>query len=320
MPKNAQDVNNSQVASTSDGVPRPNGMTREEFLRRVLYSGEITKLAQHIALVICLLAEKGSARASVRDLERITGWTRQAIRDHLGELDIFMKVTLGIGRAKSHFELQGAIEDAFATAIVSGSMVKRVDAKADAKLVAKEVDASCGQPDGHKRVVANQPDAKMAKEVDAKPEAASAKTARSITTRATKESPSEIVITPPSPNGEGERFTPAPAALARSERATPHMNGVGFVISKAHGLFIPADIVGRWRDRFPAIPDLEAAMQRLATKLLHHGTSHPGWTCPDGWMVGVLADMNAEFAEKKRIADAKIASTQRNMPMKTYKR
>jgi hypothetical protein len=166
MHENAQEVNRAQSASTSDGVARPNEMTRDEFLRRVLYSGEITKLAQHIALVICLLAEKGSVHASVRDLERITGWTRQAIRDHLGELQMFMKVTLGVGRSKTHFELQGALEDAFATAIVSGAMVRRVDAKADAKLVAKEVDANSGQPARRKPVVANHLDAVVAKEVD----------------------------------------------------------------------------------------------------------------------------------------------------------
>lgn len=166
--------NNVAVNGVSTGCaenPRAvagnNGMTREEFLRRVLYSGEITKLAQHIAIVVCLLAEKGATTASVRDLERITGWTRQAIRDHLSELDAFMKVTLGVGRAKTHFEIQGAIEDAFATAIVSAVAAKRADAKVDTKVVAKEVDASCGQPGSHKPVVANQLDAVVAKEVDA---------------------------------------------------------------------------------------------------------------------------------------------------------
>lgn len=166
MRENPQSVNSTAIASTSDGVARPNGMTREEFIRRVLYSGEVTKLAQHMALVICILAEKGSVHASVRDLERITGWTRQAIRDHLGELDTFMKVTLGIGRAKTHFEIQGAIEDAFATAIVSGSMVKRVDAKVDAKLAAKEVDAIAAK-EVDASVMANQLDAIVANQLDA---------------------------------------------------------------------------------------------------------------------------------------------------------
>jgi hypothetical protein len=318
MRENPQIVNSTHSASTSDGAPRPNGMTREEFLRRVLYSGEITKLAQHMALVICLLAEKGSAHASVRDLERITGWSRQTIRDHLGELDCFMKVTLGVGRAKTHFELQGALEDAFATAIVSAVKAKRADAKVDAKFVAQEVDASSGQPDCHKTVVASQLDALVAKEVDARPKPEPAKTACSNTTRATNESPTEILYSLPSPNGEGEaKFTPAPAAM---RNPAPHMNGVGFVISEVHGLIIPAETVSRWRDRFADLPDLEAAMQRLSCNLLNRGTMHNGWSCPEGWMAGVLADMNQEAKDKKRIADAKVASTQRSQPTKTFRR
>lgn len=106
-----------------------NLMTREEFLRSVLHSGEVTKIAQHLALVIFILSEgKNTIEASARDLERITGWGRTAIVDHLTELEIFMKVTLGIGRGKTVFELQGVIEDAINAGIVAGSRTENKSA------------------------------------------------------------------------------------------------------------------------------------------------------------------------------------------------
>ena len=49
---------------------------------------------------------------SARDLERITGWGRTAIIDHVNELDIFIRVRWGQGRAKAIFELQGVVEEA----------------------------------------------------------------------------------------------------------------------------------------------------------------------------------------------------------------
>lgn len=99
-----------------------NMMTREDFLRRVMNSGEVTKIAQHLALVIFILSEgKNTIEASARDLERITGWGRSAIMDHLTELEVFMSVTLGVGRGKTVFELQGVIEDAINAGIVAGS-------------------------------------------------------------------------------------------------------------------------------------------------------------------------------------------------------
>ena len=271
-----QDVNGVSTSGAQNprAVIGGNGMTREEFLRRVLYSGEVTKLAQHIALVICILAENNAATASVRDLERITGWTRQAIRDHLTELQGFMKVTLGVGRAKTHFEIQGAIEDAFATAIVSAVAAKHADAKVDAKFVAKEVDAK-------KESFPPYPPSKKNPSIE-------------------REEMGERV------------FAPAPAS--RKYNPSPHMNGVGFVISEEHGLFISAEVIDRWRTRFTALPDLEAAMGRLGATVLHRGVTHPGWTCPEGWMAGVLADMNAEAANKRRVADAKITASATGKP------
>ncbi len=112
----------SDATHTSDGEPRSNLMTRDEFMRQVLYSGQLTKIAQHIALVVFLVAEgRNQLKLSLRDLERITGWDHKAIKDHMSELEVFMRVTFGGGRAKALWELQGVVEDALAKAVVVGS-------------------------------------------------------------------------------------------------------------------------------------------------------------------------------------------------------
>jgi hypothetical protein len=80
----------------------------------------------------------------------------------------------------------------------------------------------------------------------------------------------------------------------------------GFVISAEHGLVVPMQFVTQWRERFPHIPDLEAAMAKLATTLLAKGTMHPGWVCPEGWMVGLLSEMNQEAAHKTQITAARV--------------
>ncbi len=154
-------------AFTSDGTPRGNMMAREEFIRRVLYSGQVTRIAQHLAVVIFLVAEgRNQLQLSVRDLEKITGWSRTAIKDHLAELEVFVRVTLGTGRAKALFELQGVIEDALATAVVAGSRDARLPQEfvarhADTTVVASEVatnDVVASQP--ATTVVASQADTK----------------------------------------------------------------------------------------------------------------------------------------------------------------
>ena len=119
MHENTQDVNRAQSASTSDLISRPNGMTREQWLHAVLYSGRVSRVGQHLALVIYHLADSTTniAKLSARDLERITGWGRTAIIYHLNELHRlgeFLLVTWGKGRAKSTFELQGIIADVMA--------------------------------------------------------------------------------------------------------------------------------------------------------------------------------------------------------------
>jgi hypothetical protein len=94
----------------------------------------------------------------------------------------------------------------------------------------------------------------------------------------------------------------------------PHLNDVGFVISANDGLVVPMQKVQEWRERFPHIPDFEAAMTGLATTLLAKGRAHPGWTCPEGWMVKPLAEMNQEAADKKKITAARVARAGNTSP------
>ena len=91
-----------------------NGMSRDEWLHAILRSGQVSRIAQHVALVIYHLSDPTTnmARLSTRDLEQITGWGRTAIRHHVDELDYFIRVQWGMGRAKAIFELQGVIAEA----------------------------------------------------------------------------------------------------------------------------------------------------------------------------------------------------------------
>jgi hypothetical protein len=102
-----------KAISPKMSTPGRNERTPEEWLYAVLYSGQVTRVGQHLALVLFHLAnEKGVAELSLRDLQSITGWGRTTIYDHLGEIETFIKTTLGRGRAKSVFELQGLITEA----------------------------------------------------------------------------------------------------------------------------------------------------------------------------------------------------------------
>lgn len=183
----------TERAHTSDEQARPNGFTREGWLHAILYSGEVTRIGQHLALVIYHLADPATntAKLSARDLERITGWSRTAIIDHLAEIETFIRVTWGAGRAKSIFELQGIIAEAIeaqrvasqpdatadatnTTQADTNSCVRDVATTADTKVdtspngsgPASIVDATadttaCGQPGCHSSV--SQPDTKAEK-------------------------------------------------------------------------------------------------------------------------------------------------------------
>lgn len=141
---------NEEVNNVSTAFPHVGNMrTREDWLRLVIHSGQVTRIGQHLALVIYHLAdtETNIAKLSARDLERITGWGRTAIIKHLNELDEFIRVTWGLGRAKSIFELQGVIaevmqqkkaeRDAASKADETGS-VREDDATGDTTEATKE--------------------------------------------------------------------------------------------------------------------------------------------------------------------------------------
>lgn len=129
-----------------------NERTPEEWLHSILYSGQVTRVGQHLALVLFHVAnEKGIACLSMRDLQAITGWGRTTICDHLGEIETFIKTTMGRGRGKSTFELQGLITQAIEqvrsvrqpdTNGISGqSSVRVADSIPDTKADTNEVSA-----------------------------------------------------------------------------------------------------------------------------------------------------------------------------------
>ena len=83
----------------------------------------------------------------------------------------------------------------------------------------------------------------------------------------------------------------------------PHMNGVGFVISKGHNLFVSSETVVAWKRRFPEI-DLESKLENLASKIRKGGPIHPGWGEP-AWMAGPLSEENSKALNARLTAEAK---------------
>lgn len=105
-----------------------NERTAEDWLEAILHSGQVTRVAQHLALVIFHIAdEKGVAAISMRELERITGWSKSTLAAHLAEIKTFIDVTLGRGRGRSTFALQGMITEA----VVAIRSVQQPDAKSE---------------------------------------------------------------------------------------------------------------------------------------------------------------------------------------------
>jgi hypothetical protein len=96
-------------------------------------------------------------------------------------------------------------------------------------------------------------------------------------------------------------------AIRAIRPAAPQLTAEALVISVEHGLTVPIQTVQAWRERFPHIPDLEAAMIGLGTTILSKGMMHPGWTCPEGWMVKPLAAMNQEAADRNKVTAARVA-------------
>jgi hypothetical protein len=115
-------------------------------------------------------------------------------------------------------------------------------------------------------------------------------------------------------------FSPTKAACGGICNRGPHLSDAGFVISSEHKMIISLPTFEGWRHRFSAIQDLEAKLQRLAAVILKKGIMHPGWTSPEAWMVGCLAEDNQKAIDAARITDAKVASAQRGQPTKTFRR
>jgi hypothetical protein len=91
---------------------------------------------------------------------------------------------------------------------------------------------------------------------------------------------------------------------------TPHLCKAGFVISAQHDVRIPMEIVDKWRERFPALPDLEAKMEKLGSVILSRGIMHPGWSTPVGWMAGCLSDDNQRQVNDAKITNSRVAKAQ----------
>ena len=126
--RNQQDVNSTQSASTSDGIP-----TREEWLHRVLFSGEVDRVAQHLALAIHFASGgSGILAASVRSLEQLTGWSRATVAEHLRALEPIADIVYRGGRSKTQFRLSYAPEIADFVEVVT------VESKANLRLGAIE--------------------------------------------------------------------------------------------------------------------------------------------------------------------------------------
>lgn len=135
---------NVQASPVSDkGEGR---LSREEWLEAVLHSGEVTRVSQHLALVIFHLTKGDTiAKFSGRDLERITGWSKSTIIDHLSELEMFMRIKWGKGRGKSEFELLGVVESAIhreITVRLPDSKHRSCGQEADTKSFVRDTDTT----------------------------------------------------------------------------------------------------------------------------------------------------------------------------------
>lgn len=178
-----------------------NRRTREDILDAILNSGEVSRIGQHLTLVLFCLCDVGTcvAKLSLRDLEDITGWSRQTITNHILEIKKFFEMTPGKGRGKTKFEMHGVIvgvitehvnkvrEDRSPATTHAGSVpsVYPVVANQVATIAANQVDTSC--------VVANQVDAVVANQV------ATNLVAKEVAAIAAKQVAAEKEKVPPTP-------------------------------------------------------------------------------------------------------------------------
>lgn len=89
----------------------------------------------------------------------------------------------------------------------------------------------------------------------------------------------------------------------RARRVAPHMNGVGFVISKEAGCSIDQPHIDKWRQIFPNIPDLEAQLKSMAVNFMGSSTAFARFRdFPELWFEKILAEENAK-GKIKSLAD-----------------
>lgn len=139
MGQATQDVKHRVSTGDEQDIP-----TREQWLHRVLFSGDVDKIAQHLALAIYFASgESGILAASVRSLEGLTGWSRTAISDNLRALESVADIVYRGGRSKTQFRLSYAPEHADFIEVVT------IESKANLRLGAIEefgrVCSHCGR-------------------------------------------------------------------------------------------------------------------------------------------------------------------------------
>lgn len=79
----------------------------------------------------------------------------------------------------------------------------------------------------------------------------------------------------------------------------PHMNGVGFVISKEWDLSIPSETVEKWRSKYDNIADLEAELKRLAVDFMGSSTAVGRFReFPHLWFERILSKENKKEAPR----------------------
>jgi hypothetical protein len=88
-------------------------LSPEDRLRYILYSGSLSKIAQHIALTVLIVTNGHRVPMSLRDIERITGWGKSTIAEHLPEVEKLFPIERRGGRAKPVIcgDAPAAVED-----------------------------------------------------------------------------------------------------------------------------------------------------------------------------------------------------------------
>jgi hypothetical protein len=61
-------------------------------------------------------------------------------------------------------------------------------------------------------------------------------------------------------------------------------------------------------------------MEKLGSVILHKGITHPGWSCPEGWMAGCLSEDNQKAKNQQRKAEADVAKAKGSNATKTFAR